>query len=58
MALEMEAPPDRAGFVQLALGAALNFVQFAYYELAPHVALLKEAGDEAMEYQQSTGNRD
>ena len=32
---EIEALPDRAGFVKFASAAAWNFVQFAYYDVRP-----------------------
>ena len=34
MASEIEALPDRAGFVKFASAAAWNFVQFPYYDVA------------------------
>ena len=35
MASEIEALPDRAGFVKFASSAAWNFVRFPYYDVAP-----------------------
>ena len=38
MASEIEALPDRKGFVKFASGAAWNFVQFDYYDVASKAA--------------------
>lgn len=44
MASEIEALPDRAGFVKFASGAAWNFVQFPYYEVAARAAPFEGIG--------------
>ena len=35
MASEIEALPDRAGFVEFSSAAAWNWVEFPYYDVAP-----------------------